>query len=263
MTRRVICLTLALALCGSCARIPKVSIGRRGEPTRWDAAGLENLAFEIESLVVRSSTLPEDQIVQQVGTELEFGEEEVDPAVLTGALEDLEYEIPALAEWKIATPEVAAAIRARQLRAISLREWKKRGCLGESERGLLVYVACEPCEQDPVQGERLSFIIIKENRNRRGIYTALLRTHRWPNSRAEDVGHTFGRAHHDLALPTDYLEDNGQWVRQREPADARAQADAIPTIGRQRRSALEENWDDAQALEGEWESIPPRPIPRK
>lgn len=260
MTHRVIAMLALAALLAGCGRtLPRITIGRRAETTPFVPAKVEQLASEIEMTVQRASRLSDEQAAEQVGTELEFGEEQVDPEVLLGAMEELEDDVPSLRELHVDTPEVVTAIRARQLRAPSVAEWKDRGCLGETEFGKLTYVTCQACEQDDVLAERLAFIIIKENRSRRVVFEALRDRNGWSTDRDRDIQHAFGAAHRELAAPTHYVEVDGQFVRQMEPAEMRANADDIPTIGR--RSQNDQDWDQADIYEDEWATIPPRAIP--
>ena len=257
---------LALLLVCGCGSAPKVTVGRRAEPEPWDAQRVRELALEMEAVVQRAAAQPEDEIVQQVSTELEFGEDEVDPAALMGAADDLSYEIPSLVGLHMDTPEVAGALRARQLRAGTVREWKNRGCLAENPEGKVQHVDCEATGEDPTAGDRLAFLVIKENRSRRTVYVALQKNNRWPGRRMTDIQSAFAEAMHEMAEPTDLVAADGGGWRQKEPgATARAMAAEQESLAPapRRSTSYQENWEQAEVWDVDVHSVPPRAIPQR
>lgn len=264
MRRGVLALALLVGIGTACGSTPKISVGRRPEAQPWNAQTVGRLALEIETIVAAAGRQDEGRIVEQVGTELEFGEEEVDPGALLGALEDLTYDAPTLVDLRVDSTEVAGAIRARQLRAPTLRHWKSRGCLGEGNQGKVVYVDCDAAREDPVLGDRLAFIVIKENRSRHTIYESLLNANAWPNSRLREVRAEFAQAIREVAEPVDLFQDGQGWAAKDPEAVREAEAEraaAAPRPERPRRPR--ENWEEAEELDVEVGSVPARVVPQQ
>ncbi len=253
----------ALALAAGCGSLPRVTIGIRGEPQPWDPALVGQFALEIETAVARAARQSEDQIVQHVATELEFGEEEVDPAAVLGGGEDLIYEIPSLEALRLDPAKVVGAIRARQLRAAALREWKQRGCIGERQNGKAVHVPCNAGRKDAVLADRLSFLVIKENRNRTHVYDTLLRANRWRSRRGQEIRAIFAAAIRDVAAPADLFQEGADWVAKDPDAATRERATAPPAPRRVRPLHRPESWEDADVLEPDGDAPRSRVVPQR
>jgi uncharacterized protein YdbL (DUF1318 family) len=106
------------------------------------------------------------------------------------------------------TPEVAKASDSRRQRRPTLREWKNKGCIGETNKGLAVARPGEGC------GPEVAGLISAENADRQVIYDAFVKENKIPQSDMPRVQSAFARARQDRSRPNDWVQlDDGQWVR--------------------------------------------------
>lgn len=111
-------------------------------------------------------------------------------------------------EIRTRTPELMKAIESRRSRFPKIREWKEKGCLGETNQGLL--------EARPGQGcsPEVASLIGAENADRIFIYDTLMQQNSIPASDAPRVRAAFAKARHDRARPGEWIQlDNGQWAK--------------------------------------------------
>jgi uncharacterized protein YdbL (DUF1318 family) len=109
---------------------------------------------------------------------------------------------------KVQTPELVKAIAARRERFHVLREWKTRGCIGETNQGLLEARPGEGCSAE------VSRLIGAENADRDYIYRTLMEQNEIPASDAPRVRAAFAKAHRDRAKPGEWVQlVSGQWVK--------------------------------------------------
>jgi uncharacterized protein YdbL (DUF1318 family) len=107
------------------------------------------------------------------------------------------------------SPEVAKATESRRERRPSLREWKSRGCVGETNQGLLVARPGEGCGSPEVAD-----LIRAENADRQVIYGAFMKENSIPASDTARVQSAFAKARQDRSRPNDWIQlENGRWVR--------------------------------------------------
>jgi len=110
-------------------------------------------------------------------------------------------------EIRVQTPELMKAINSRRGRIGQIDQLKARGCLGETNRGLL--------EARPGQGcpGNLGQLIGGENTDRQFIYATLMQQNSIPASDAPRVHAAFAKANRDRAKPGEWVQqENGQWV---------------------------------------------------
>lgn len=106
------------------------------------------------------------------------------------------------------SPEVVKATESRRARRQTLREWKSRGCLGETNQGLLVARPGEGC------GPEVADLIRAENADRQVIYGAFMKENNIPTTDTARVRSAFAKARQERSRPNDWIQlENGQWVR--------------------------------------------------
>jgi uncharacterized protein YdbL (DUF1318 family) len=106
------------------------------------------------------------------------------------------------------SPEVVKANQSRRERRPALREWKNRGCMGETNEGTLVARQVEGC------GAEVATLIRDENADRRVIYEAFMKENNIPASDRPRVQSAFAKARQERSRPNDWIQlDDGQWVR--------------------------------------------------
>ncbi len=111
-------------------------------------------------------------------------------------------------EIRVQTPELMRAIRSRQSRNPQLDQWKARGCIGETNQGLL--------EARPGQGctGEVAALVGAENADRSVIYDTLMQQNNIPGGDAPRVRAAFAKANRDRARPGEWVQEaNGQWVK--------------------------------------------------
>ncbi|RJP22822.1 MAG: DUF1318 domain-containing protein [Candidatus Abyssobacteria bacterium SURF_5] len=84
--------------------------------------------------------------------------------------EEIRQKVPALAQLHADTEVMLSAIRGRILRRPAVYEFQQRGCLGEGRRGYLENMKAKSCSGGGRERDRISYIILLENRDRRSIY---------------------------------------------------------------------------------------------
>jgi uncharacterized protein YdbL (DUF1318 family) len=106
------------------------------------------------------------------------------------------------------SPEVMKATESRRERRATLREWKTRGCIGETNQGLLVARPGEGC------GPEVANLIQAENADRQVIYGAFIKENNIPSSDTKRVQSAFAKARQERARANDWIQlENGRWVR--------------------------------------------------
>ncbi len=117
-------------------------------------------------------------------------------------------QINVVPEVKIQTPQLMKAIESRRGRLPKIQEWQARGCIGETNQGLL--------EARPGQGctGEVGSLIGAENADREFIYAELMRQNNIPARDASRVRAAFARKDREAARPGEWIQlDNGQWVK--------------------------------------------------
>jgi uncharacterized protein YdbL (DUF1318 family) len=111
-------------------------------------------------------------------------------------------------EIKVQTPQLMKAIESRRQRFSALRQWKQRGCIGETNQGLVEARPGQDCGPD------VSRLIAAENADRDYIYRTLMAQNNIPASDAPRVRAAFAKTHRDHAQPGDWIQlESGQWAK--------------------------------------------------
>ena len=106
------------------------------------------------------------------------------------------------------SPEVIQANTSRRERRPAVREWKNRGCMGETNQGTLVARPGDGC------GQEVATLIRAENADRRIIYDAFMKENNIPAADKPRVNSAFAKARQERSRPNDWVQlDNGEWVR--------------------------------------------------
>ncbi|HEX2480973.1 MAG TPA: DUF1318 domain-containing protein [Methylomirabilota bacterium] len=106
------------------------------------------------------------------------------------------------------SPEVVKANTSRRERRPALREWKNRGCIGETNQGTIVARPGDGC------GPEVASLIRAENGDRRIIYDAFMKENNIAASDTGRVHNAFAKARQERSRANDWIQlDNGQWVR--------------------------------------------------
>jgi uncharacterized protein YdbL (DUF1318 family) len=106
------------------------------------------------------------------------------------------------------SPEVVKANASRRERRPALREWKSRGCMGETNQGTLVARPGDGC------GPEVATLIRDENADRRVIYDTFMKENNIPAADRPRVNNAFAKARQERSRPNDWIQlEDGQWVR--------------------------------------------------
>jgi uncharacterized protein YdbL (DUF1318 family) len=117
-------------------------------------------------------------------------------------------QVDVVPDVRVRTPELMKAIESRRARNGQIEQWKARGCVGETNRGLVEARPGQGCSGEVGQ------LVAAENGDRQYIYQTLMQQNNIPASDAPRVGAAFAKANHDRAKPGEWLQqENGQWVK--------------------------------------------------
>ncbi len=106
------------------------------------------------------------------------------------------------------TPEVVKATESRRERRPELREWKNRGCIGETNQGTVVARPGEGC------GAAAAALIRAENADRAIIYGAFMKENNIPAADRPRVQSAFAKARQERSRTNDWVQlADGQWIR--------------------------------------------------
>lgn len=111
-------------------------------------------------------------------------------------------------ELRVQTPELMRHIESRRARNPQIEQWKARGCIGETNQGLL--------EARPGQGcsDEVGRLVAAENADRSYIYDTLMQQNNIPAGDGPRVRAAFAKANRDRAKPGEWVQQpNGQWVK--------------------------------------------------
>lgn len=111
-------------------------------------------------------------------------------------------------ELRTQTPELMKRIESRRARFAEIQPWKTRGCVGETNQGL---VETRP---GPGCGGEAARLVGPENADRTYIYDTLMQQNNMPTGDAPRVRAAFARANRDRAAAGEWVQqDGGQWVK--------------------------------------------------
>jgi uncharacterized protein YdbL (DUF1318 family) len=106
------------------------------------------------------------------------------------------------------SPEVVKATDSRRQRRPALRDWKGRGCIGETNQGFVIARPGDGC------GSEVPDLVRSENADRQVIYDAFMKDNKIPPTDTPRVQSAFAKARQERARANDWVQlDDGQWVR--------------------------------------------------
>ena len=106
------------------------------------------------------------------------------------------------------SPEVLKATESRRQRRPELRELRSRGCIGESNKGLLEARPGNAC------GPEVATLIQAENADRHVIYNAFMKDNNIPATDSPRVEAAFAKARQERVRPNEWIQlEDGQWVK--------------------------------------------------
>jgi len=106
------------------------------------------------------------------------------------------------------SPEVIKATESRRQRRSELREMRSRGCIGESNQGLLEARPGDAC------GPEVAALIQAENADRHVIYNAFMKENSIPASDTARVEAAFARARQERVRSNEWIQlEDGRWVK--------------------------------------------------
>jgi uncharacterized protein YdbL (DUF1318 family) len=106
------------------------------------------------------------------------------------------------------SPEVVKATESRRQRRPGLRELRSRGCVGESNRGLLEARPGDAC------GPEVADLVRAENADRHVIYSAFMKDNNIPASDTARVESAFAKARQDRVRSNEWIQlEDGRWVK--------------------------------------------------
>ncbi len=111
-------------------------------------------------------------------------------------------------EIRVQTPQLMRAIDSRRARNPQIDQWKARGCVGETNQGLLEARPGQGC------GGEVAALIGAENADRSFIYDTLMQQNNIPAGDAPRVRAAFAKANRDRVRPGEWVQEpGGQWVK--------------------------------------------------
>jgi len=112
-------------------------------------------------------------------------------------------------------PEVVQIIRRRQSRAPVVAEFKDKGYIGETARGLIKYVKNPDCRRDSRLHARVAYVILAENDDRWAMYEALADANGLSASGRKRVQSLFHQVRIDLAQPGHLIQltPGAEWTK--------------------------------------------------
>jgi uncharacterized protein YdbL (DUF1318 family) len=160
-----------------------------------------NISFPQEQLDAAARTI-EDKSVQPASTPTPAPSPAPAPAPGGGRTVDVTPRVDTR------SPEVIKASESRRQRRPVLREWKTRGCIGETNQGMVVARPGDGC------GPEVPPLIRAENADRRIIYSAFMKDNSIPASDTGRVNSAFAKARQERSRPNDWIQrEDGEWVR--------------------------------------------------
>lgn len=105
------------------------------------------------------------------------------------------------------TPELARVFEARRARRPQIREWKDRGCIGETRDALLASRPGDGCGGEAA-------VVAAENADRMVVYDTFMKQNSIPLADTQKVREAFAKSRRERARPNDWIQlDDGRWGR--------------------------------------------------
>lgn len=165
---------------------------------------LEGAATRIEDMV-RSPENPKPPAPPKKGPQSGLGDRLL---AWLGPREAEAQSVDVVPEIRVQTPQLMKAIESRRARNAQIEQWKAKGCLGETNQGLLETRPGSGC------GGEAGGLVGAENADRNFIYETLMQQNKMPASQAPRVRAAFAKVNRDLARPGEWIQQpSGQWVK--------------------------------------------------
>lgn len=210
MRTRLIGLSILLAVISSCAG----GMSFRKQSADLPEKDIAALGEQIEELVVNIGLDAPAESDYKLDPETGEPIGEIDPMSIIGSTDTIRENAPALSALNVDNEIMLAAIRGRILRRPAIREFQKKGCLGENRKGLLQYLKSEWCSGSREQRDRSAYIALAENRDRRTIYEQLIEANKLPGSSIDRIRELFaGEIYKKAWAGTPLQKPDGTWGR--------------------------------------------------
>jgi uncharacterized protein YdbL (DUF1318 family) len=109
---------------------------------------------------------------------------------------------------RVDSPEIEKAVDSRRARRPQLRELKSRGCIGESNQGLVEARPGQGC------GAEVAGLLTAENADRQAIMMDFMRHNNIPANDVARVRAAFAKSHRERAQAGDWIQqDGGEWAK--------------------------------------------------
>lgn len=139
---------------------------------------------------------------------------EIDAMSVIGSTDEIRERVPALSALNADNEIMLAAIRGRILRRSAVREFQKKGCLGENRKGLLQYLKSDWCSGTREAKDRAANTAYQENLDRRAIFEQLIETNNLAGSSIDRIREIFaGEIYKKAWAGTPLQKPDGTWGR--------------------------------------------------
>jgi uncharacterized protein YdbL (DUF1318 family) len=139
---------------------------------------------------------------------------EFQPIEVIISLQEIEERVPALADLGGDIEPILSAVRGRILRRPAIYELEQNGCMGENNRGYAENIKGEACSGDRGERDRVAYMVLLENRDRRLIYDQLVQVLGLRNSDIGRIQKIFAQQIYQKAWAGTPLETaRGRWER--------------------------------------------------
>ncbi len=116
--------------------------------------------------------------------------------------------VDVMPEIRVRTPELMKAIESRRARRAELDQWKRRGCIGETNQALLEARPGQDCSPEVAR------LIGAENADRQYIVRTLMEQNNMPQADAPRVYAAFAKIRRERSNPGDWVQqEDGSWVK--------------------------------------------------
>lgn len=172
------------------------------------------LAGQIEDAVAYTEI--ETPTISDITIDEETGEivDDFEPLSMIISMEEIRQDVPALSELNVDDEIMITAIRGRIFRWSAIKEFRQKGCVGETRDGFVQNMKSDECSGDPIERNRIAHIVMQENRNRRVMYEHIVKTNGWSTSTMGRVRRIFSEKIYEKAWAGTPLQTpEGEWER--------------------------------------------------
>jgi uncharacterized protein YdbL (DUF1318 family) len=194
----------------SCAGGPSLS---RGESDVSDEQ-VQVIAAQIEEAVLYTKLVMPAEADYNIDEKTGKVTGEFQPIEVIISLQEIEEKVPALAGIDGDIEPILSAIRSRILRRPAIYELQQSGCMGENTRGYVQNIKGDACSGDRSERDRVAYMVLLENRDRRVIYDHLVQVLGRRNSDIARIQKLFSQQIYQKAWAGTPLETaGGKWER--------------------------------------------------